>query len=406
MMTEDNHGPNGGVLKETTSLCPQCYREIAAHTRLDEQGGVVMEKHCPDHGPFRAQIEADAEVYQAFLNRGATPVEPNILLIPVTHRCNLRCRMCYLPDSDREEISWKALTRIIDAWPGAVGFTGGEPTLRADLPELITYAAQHDKHPWLITNGLRLAEPGLAARLVDAGLTAVLFSLNGLSDAVFAQIEGQPLLARKMAGLEALLATRVRPVLSTTVVTGVNEGEVPRLLDLCLKNAGGFGGWRIRAQAAIGRHTEAPGLFLSGMLHLVCSALGIDRAELLARIDTERQPYQRNAHAYLSALSTVGPRRRTVGFRTVTSTPGVSGGHGLLRGLPPSEAALAAIYRLFRPDALKWLEFDIFAWHDAHNVDLQDVRQSSVYHVGPGGRPLAAIEALLLNDGQPDWDWG
>ncbi len=43
MMTEDNHGANGGVLKETTSLCPQCYREIAAHTRLDEQGGVLGE---------------------------------------------------------------------------------------------------------------------------------------------------------------------------------------------------------------------------------------------------------------------------------------------------------------------------------------------------------------------------
>lgn len=254
------------VLKDSTkSLCPRCYREIPASI-IEECDGVYMEKCCPDHGPFRAMVEKDVSVYKTLMNQTPQPRRRSALVIPITHRCNLRSKMCFLPDSGVPDPSREAIFRLIDNFEGNIVFSGGKPTLRDDLHELIAYATRQRKVTTIVTNGLRLCDKELANRLADAGLTHCLFSMNGLSDTVFEQIEAQPLFQKKLAALQNLRGTSIKASLSTTVVSGVNDEELPALADFYISNQDLFGGWRLRTQAAIGKHvfiSESCGSFLS-----------------------------------------------------------------------------------------------------------------------------------------------
>ena len=103
------------------------------------------------------------------------PTAPYRMDLAVTYRCNNDCPHCYnarlrtYPELGTED--WK---RIIDQlWalniPHLI-FTGGEPTLREDLVELIQYAEDKGQITGLNTNGRRLSDPDYCQRLVDAGL--------------------------------------------------------------------------------------------------------------------------------------------------------------------------------------------------------------------------------------------
>lgn len=418
------------VLKDSTrSLCPHCYREIPASI-IEQSDGIYMEKKCPDHGSFRSMVEKDASVYKKLMNHGSALRPRMTLVIPITHRCNLRCKMCFLPDDGVPDPSKEAIFRLIDRFEGRIVFSGGEPTLRRDLPELIDYAAKKGKHTCIATNGLTLRDKQMVDTLVDAGLTNCLFSMNGLSDNIFKKIEGQPLIQKKMEALENLRGARIKPFLSTTLISGVNTGELPALADFYIANRDLFFAWRLRTQAAIGRHTDAGNLWMSDMLNLICKALHIDCEKLLKNINPERI-YHGVSHLYFNVLSTTGENRRTLGYQTINqrtyrgmsrNDKQLSGGSFSRRGMAYADTFLhssrnllssmslsrkteAAFYGLFRPSQLKWFNISLFAWPDAGNVDLEEMDQTGIYHVGPGGEPMPFVQAIILNNGKPDWNW-
>ena len=112
-----------------------------------------------------------------------TPSAPYRMDLALTYRCNNACPHCYnarersYPEMDTA--SWK---EIIDRlWaleiPHVV-FTGGEPTLREDLPELIAHAESRGQITGLNTNGRRLADPAHVQSLIDAGLDHVQVTLE------------------------------------------------------------------------------------------------------------------------------------------------------------------------------------------------------------------------------------
>jgi uncharacterized radical SAM superfamily Fe-S cluster-containing enzyme len=412
------------ILKDSTrSLCPRCYREIPASI-IEEDDGVYMEKSCPDHGHFRAMVEKDASVYKTLMNRGLSDRRRLSLVIPVTHRCNLRCKMCFFPDDSVSDPLQESIFRFIDDFDGHIVFSGGEPTLREDLPLLIEHAARQGKNTCIATNGLRLQDKKLVDRLAGAGLDSCLFSLNGLSDTVFGQIEGQPLLEKKMAALENLKGSSVRPILSTTIMSGVNAGELPALADFYLASPSLFLGWRLRTQAAIGKHTDAENLWMSDMLTLVCNTLDIDRDKVLKSLDHE-SVYHGVSHLYLNALSVSGKNRKTLGyfainqlsykgFRSDKQLKGASLAHKmnlfrhmsreLLSNMSLSQK-VEAFSHIFQPSRLKLCKINIFAWPDVTNVDLEEVNQTGIYHVGPSGKILPFVQAIILNNSRPDWNW-
>jgi uncharacterized radical SAM superfamily Fe-S cluster-containing enzyme len=112
---------------------------------------------------------------------------PVLSEIALTYRCQNRCFFCYASSPDRgrtvPEMATEQLEVVIDrivdqARVPTVSFTGGEPTIRTDLPELIAYAKGRGLRTNLITNGIRCGEKEYVALLAEAGLDSAQVSLE------------------------------------------------------------------------------------------------------------------------------------------------------------------------------------------------------------------------------------
>ncbi|SEJ74933.1 cyclic pyranopterin phosphate synthase [Deinococcus reticulitermitis] len=160
------------------------------------------------------------------------------LRISVTDRCNLRCTYCmpaevFGPDYaflPREELlSFEEIERLARVFVGLgvrkLRLTGGEPTLRRDLPELVARLARIEgaRDLAMTTNGLLL--PRLAADLRAAGLKRVTVSLDSLDPAVFGALNGLGVAPQRvLAGIEAALHAGLGVKINTVIKRGVNDG--------------------------------------------------------------------------------------------------------------------------------------------------------------------------------------
>ncbi len=128
----------------------------------------------------------DLEISAPFSERPTAPYRMDLAL---TYRCNNDCPHCYnVSTRDDPELStaqWKSiLDRLWDLGIPHIVFTGGEPTLREDLPELIAHAEANGQITGLNTNGRRLRDPRFVQRLVEAGLDHVQITLESHDPAI------------------------------------------------------------------------------------------------------------------------------------------------------------------------------------------------------------------------------
>lgn len=161
------------------------------------------------------------------------------LRLSVTERCNFRCAYC-LPqgcpkDSGAAPLDLPEIERLVRGFADLgfwkVRLTGGEPTLRADIVELVERVAAVPgvRHVGMTTNGGRLQ--ALARPLARAGLTCLNVSLDSLDPARFAAITGVSQLERVLAGLEeALDAGIARVKVNAVLLAGTVEAELDRFL--------------------------------------------------------------------------------------------------------------------------------------------------------------------------------
>ena len=169
----------------------------------------------------------------------------NYLRISLTDRCNFRCVYCMpavgMQFTPRPELLTSDELLLVVRAAAAAGFqklrlTGGEPTLRPDLVELVAAmkAVPGIEHIAMTTNALRLAK--LAQPLKDAGLDRVNISIDTLDPQKFRQITRGGKLEMIWAGIEAADQAGLRPIkLNAVVVRGLNETEVPELAALTLR---------------------------------------------------------------------------------------------------------------------------------------------------------------------------
>lgn len=157
------------------------------------------------------------------------------LRVSVTDRCNERCLYC-MPegykgwDRQPDHLTASELLRVVRVAAG-MGFckfrlTGGEPLVRADLPNILRGMKQIPgvKHIGLSTNGSKLA--GLAQSLRNAGVDTVNVSLDALDPVLYRRITGSDL-NLVLAGIRAALASKFKCVkLNTVLMRGVNESEI------------------------------------------------------------------------------------------------------------------------------------------------------------------------------------
>ncbi|MCL4393596.1 MAG: PqqD family peptide modification chaperone [Chloroflexi bacterium] len=151
---------------------------------------------------------------------------PVLSEIALTYRCNNRCTFCYASAPDRgqvPEMTTQEIERVIDkivdqARVPTISFTGGEPTLRRDLPELIAYARAKNMRTNLITNGIRCADAAFVERLRRAGLNSAQVSLEAADAGVHNRVVGNPHAYDKtVRGLKNLKAAGIHTHTNTTI---------------------------------------------------------------------------------------------------------------------------------------------------------------------------------------------
>jgi cyclic pyranopterin phosphate synthase len=210
--------------------------------------------------------------------------EIDYLRISLTDHCNLRCVYCMplaglalLPSNEllsAEEIETVARAAM------AVGFrkvrlTGGEPTLRPDLVEIVERLARIDglSDLAMTTNGVRL--PGLAGPLVAAGLRRINVHLDSLDPARVARIMRWGTLSDIWAGIVAAEAAGLHPIkINTVVASGFNEEDVVPLAALTLDRD-----WHVRFIETMPLGPGEPADF--SRTHLVANAENRARIEAM-----------------------------------------------------------------------------------------------------------------------------
>lgn len=156
------------------------------------------------------------------------------VFVEITHRCNMGCANCYIPNRSVPDMDVAWLRDILERMPGRVQIrlSGGEPTMRDDLPDIVAMVRETGHFPLVMSNGLRLCHPGYVRELKSAGLRAVYLSLNGgLEDEYYRIIDGMPCAAKKLAALDTLLAERIYVTVGMILVRGVNESELAKVYE-------------------------------------------------------------------------------------------------------------------------------------------------------------------------------
>ena len=178
------------------------------------------------------------------------------VIIDITHRCNMACRNCYIPNRQIPDLSAEWVGSMIRRLPRGtnVRFVGAEPTLHPDLPWMIAEARRSRMHPVVLSNGLRLADRAYLRELKTAGLRVMYLSLNGgFDDDLYEAIDDLRCADRKRAALENLRAEHMYTSLGMIIVRGVNEGEPAKVLRY-IRSAPFIRELHLRSVGAIGRH--------------------------------------------------------------------------------------------------------------------------------------------------------
>lgn len=184
------------------------------------------------------QLKSEAQVLGAAVER-AEPFRPLMVKIKLTWRCNLACTMCDFWKQDRPTLlTTERVARVLDELAALgcrkVHFSGGEPTLCPDLPDLIAHARQLKLRVTLTTNGTLLTRE-LAERLVKARLNSVCISIDSPVRSVHDHIRGvQGAFKQTLAGVQQLRRAAERrgarlPIRINTVVRKDNYDTLDQL---------------------------------------------------------------------------------------------------------------------------------------------------------------------------------
>lgn len=255
------------LIKRTKSLCPACNAVIPAKI-VEEEGKIWIKRTCPDHGKFRDIYWSDPVMYHRFdqyavigdgIENPQNPVledacptacglcsnhhsQTLLANIDLTNRCNLNCDFCFAnaracgfiyEPSFEDVVKMLQLLRSERPIPTpAVQFSGGEPTLREDLIEIIKKAKSLGfPQVQIATNGVRIAnEPDFVKALKESGLNTVYLHFDGISPAT------NPFLERHRKAIGNLKNVGLGCVLVPTIIKGRNDQELGDIIRFAAEN--------------------------------------------------------------------------------------------------------------------------------------------------------------------------
>ena len=275
----------GTIIRETRSVCPVCLRNLPARLVREADGRILLEKSCPEHGDYRVPVWQGRLDWESWL-LGTPPLAADAglrcpgscglcpeheigsccVLLEVTERCNLRCRFCFArggegarePGLDELKDAIREIVRQCGS--PLLQLSGGEPTLRDDLAELVRFAKEAGcSYVQLNTNGLRLArEPAYARRLAEAGLDIVFLQFDGTREEIYETLRGAPLLEVKKEAIRVCGEARIGVTLVPTVVRGVNDDDLGGIVSFACARAPAVRGVHFQPVSYFGRYPGKP----------------------------------------------------------------------------------------------------------------------------------------------------
>lgn len=289
MMSEKSMMPG---TQPTESLCPVCLRRIPAFRVFSGHGSdVYLEKDCPDHGHFRTRIWKGLPDFLDW-RRPKIPTTPLVpgtavergcpfdcglcprhrqrsctILLEVTGRCNLSCPVCFADAGHcpEDDPSLDTIATWFKAAKTAGGncniqLSGGEPTLRDDLPEIVAMGREAGfSFIQVNTNGLRpAADRRYVAALKQAGLSSVFLQFDGLDNTIHEKLRGRPLLEAKMEALRWFREFNIGVVLVPTLVPGINTDAVGDILTMAVEWSPTVRGVHFQPVSYFGRYPDIP----------------------------------------------------------------------------------------------------------------------------------------------------
>ncbi|HEY59625.1 MAG TPA: radical SAM protein [Anaerolineae bacterium] len=165
--------------------------------------------------------DLELETYAPFSQQPSAPYRMDLA---ITYRCNCNCSHCYnaRPRSypEMESHQWQEIIeRLWEIGIPHIVFTGGEPTLRADLPELIHYAEKTGLITGLNTNGRKLKDKKYTEDLVEAGLDHIQVTLESHDNAIHDAIVASPgAWQETVTGIKNALETNLFVMTNTTLL--------------------------------------------------------------------------------------------------------------------------------------------------------------------------------------------
>lgn len=181
------------------------------------------------------------------------------VIIDVTHRCNMTCKNCYIPNRDIPDMDMDKMLEAISKFPSKtmIRIIGAEPTMRKDLPEMIREIKRTGNRCTLLTNGLRLSKDSYVKTLKSHGLRHCYLSLNGAdNDDWYEAIDEMRCAEKKTQALTNLVNNRFIIDTGTIIVKGINDEAIPRLLHLFEKTGAQNVMARLKNVGDIGRSMQ------------------------------------------------------------------------------------------------------------------------------------------------------
>src|SRR5260221_9027953 len=281
--------PTLGFPRQTDSLCAACVKEAREsiikgekdwrdlmHEKVGEikaqiierDGQVWMVKDCPLHGHYEDMMAIDSDflkwIEKQFPGRdipahndeglhkhGSSNVRygrGSVLTVDLTNRCNMMCDPCFM-DANQvgyvHELSWDEIVEILDnavkikpRRQMSVQFSGGEPTMSPYFFDAIRYARKVGYNSvQAATNGIEFAKSKEFARAAfEAGLRYAYLQFDGIGNAANSHRLVGNLFDVKLRAIENLWSAGVDIVPVITIVNGINNEQVGRVVQFALDN--------------------------------------------------------------------------------------------------------------------------------------------------------------------------
>ena len=254
-------------LEKIASVCPACYQEgkiVKIDAKIvEENGKVYIVIECKKHGSFKDIYFSDVNLYKKWMKYSivgnpSPDVKTKVFDEPalydehksqsvltnllITNRCNLRCSYCFMNagasgrvyEPTLEQLE-KIMIQAREEKPmgsKAIQITGGEPTIRDDLIDIVIMAKELGfTHVQVNTNGLKLADSlDFCKELKDAMVNTIYMSFDGVTK------ETNPWIDQNKKAIENLRKADLKVVLVPVLIGGKNLHEAGKIVRFALDN--------------------------------------------------------------------------------------------------------------------------------------------------------------------------